>query len=68
MSALHKAGLPVPKPVDHSRHVIAMEYIGGASNDHTFETARLLQMCARMTSGIGCRMGSRIPFVNCMTN
>ena len=28
MEALHKAGFPVPKPFGHSRHLIAMEYIG----------------------------------------
>lgn len=45
MCALHAAGLPVPKPVDHSRHLIAMEYIGGASGDcmaSESESARLL--------------------------
>lgn len=42
MKALYEADLPVPKPVDHSRHVLAMEYIGGACNDETVETARLL--------------------------
>lgn len=42
MKALYETGLPVPRPVDHSRHVIGMEYIGGACNDDSVETARLL--------------------------
>ena len=42
MSALYEAGMSVPRPVDHSRHVVAMEYIGGACNDEADETARLL--------------------------
>ena len=30
MQVLHKAGFPVPKPVDHNRHAVLMEYMEGS--------------------------------------
>lgn len=30
MQVLHKAGFPVPKPIDHNRHAVLMEYVEGS--------------------------------------